>query len=96
MGARRPSVCGDPVGDHDWCVCAQRAIEAHSAGSHTVDDGCFVDMRPRRAVSAVFYGVAYGRSFGAILRLIASMVLVDFVLVGLAVSTLAWYKAPPT
>jgi hypothetical protein len=43
------------------------------------------------AVCAVFYGIAYGRSFGGILKLVVSMVLVDFVLVGIAVSTLAWW-----
>jgi len=41
----------------------------------------------------VLYGVAYGLSFPRILRLIVSMVLVDFVLMGIVVSTLAWYEA---
>ena len=41
----------------------------------------------------MLYGVAYGLSFPRILRLIVSMVLVDFVLVGIVVSTLAWYAA---
>ena len=44
-----------------------------------------------RSVCAVFYGMAYGKSFPAILKLIVTMVLVDFVLVGVVVSTLAWY-----
>jgi len=92
MGARRSCVCryhGRHSQQYDAkaTVRLRRVLLSHSHGRFTWQ------RLPCFTACAVLYGVAYGLSFPRILRLIVSMVLVDFVLVGIVVSTLAWYEA---
>ncbi len=46
------------------------------------------------AVSAFAYGIAYSPSILGIAKLIVYMVLVDFLLIGLCVSTACWWVSP--
>jgi hypothetical protein len=52
------------------------------------------DVSLRPVVSAIAYGVAYEGVFnigiGGVLKLIAYMILVDFVLLGLMIATATW------